>query len=225
MTMSALTKHCSVMKRKRKIKFQRRYITFVEIMIVITILIISLGLIGVNIRDLTREQRFKSEVSLVVDQLRLAQDLMLMLNTDSIVKFSRKGKGVVTSIDVESILSKGWQREINRERPPLNAITDVEFFEDAASLSKNSELPLELNFLSGGSVMSQGVLRLANHDWKQETFICLPGYPRSIVNVADPKMDPGCNSKVEVDFSEKLTFYTRREIEERVQKNALQGNR
>lgn len=220
--MSVPIKLCSVMKRKVSSRFQRRYITFVEIMIIIMISIISLGLIGVNIRDLVRQQRFKSEVSLVIDQLRLAQDLMLMLNTDSIVKFSNKGKNITSTIDVESVLSKGWQREIDREHPPFDAIKIVEF-EEANSPLKHSTLPLEIKFLSGGSVMSQGVLRLANQDESLETFVCLPGYPRPIVYVTDPKADPGCNLKADADFAEKLTFYTRREIEERVQQKALKG--
>ena len=77
--------------------FKRRYITFVEMMIVLTVMILTLGLIGLNINRLVVEQRFKSEAALVVDQLRLAQDLMLILNTDAIVKFRKEPDGGIKS--------------------------------------------------------------------------------------------------------------------------------
>lgn len=218
--MSALIKPCSAMRRKQS---RRRHITFIEIMIIITILIITLGLIGVNIRDLVKQQRFKSEVSLVVDQLRLAQDLMLMLDIDAIVKLAKDGKGIKTSIEVEINLPEGWQREVTRPHPPLTSIAIVEF-DDLTSGAKTAGLPVTLHFLSEGSVMSQGVLRLASQDSKMESFICLPGYPRPIDNVTNPQQDPGCNIKSETDLFDKLTFYTRREIEERELKNALQGS-
>jgi hypothetical protein len=205
------------------LQYRRRYITFIEIMIIITILIITLGLIGVNIRDLIKQQKFKSEVSLVVDQLRLAQDLMLILNTDSIFKIAKDDKGLTTSITVETNLPPGWQREILRQRPPLTSIVAAEF-DDRSSGTKTNAFPLELHFLSEGSVMSQGVLRLASRGGEMESFICLPGYPSPLESISDLQNASACNKQSESDFFEKLTFYTRREIEERVQKNALQGN-
>jgi hypothetical protein len=202
--------------------YHRHFITFIEILMIITILILTLGLIGVNIRDLVKQQRFKSEVALVVDQLRLAQDLMLVLNTDAIVKFWKEGNGINYHVNLESVLSKGWQKELSRTHSNLKAITIIEF-DDTGSGVKKAGLPLDLNFLSGGSVMSQGTLRFAAEGGGLEAYICLPGYPRPIVNITDPKNDPNCNTKVESDLFDKLTFYTRREIESRMPSNAAQG--
>lgn len=190
-------------------------------MIILTLMIITLGLIGVNIQDLVKQQRFKSEVALIVEQLRLAQDLMLMLNTDALVRFSKDKKGIITTVEVETKLSKGWQRELKRQHAPLSMVALVEF-EDQITGTKTANFPLELTFLSGGSVMSQGMLHLVSQDRQQESFICLPGYPKMIDTVLDPKKDPNCHLKSEIDFFEKLTFYTRREVEEREQKNAFQ---
>jgi len=192
--------------------YKRRFLTFIEIIIIITLLTITLGLIGVNIRDLVKQQRFKSEVSVIVDQLRLAQDLMLVLNTDVLMRFAKENNSIKYHLEVENVLPKGWQREINRPRRNLTTVAVIEF-DDASAGLKNAGLPIELKFLSGGSVMSQGVLRLATQDGEMETYICLPGYPRPIVNVTDPKSDKGCDAKIDADFFDKLTFDTRREIE------------
>ena len=199
---------------------RRRYITFIEIMIIITILVLSLGLIGVNIRSLIKEQRFRSEVGLVVDQLRLAQDLMVVLNADALMKFNivPTEVGIRYWIELETNLSAGWKRELMRPRPNLYTIKIVEF-NDTISGTKYSN-NVELHFLSGGSVMSQGVLRLATENGEMERFVCLPGYPRPIVSILDQNSDPGCNPSNEANFAEKLTFYTQREIEDRVQSNA-----
>lgn len=192
-------------------------------MIILLILILTLGLVGVNIRDIIRQQRFKSEVSFIVERLRLAQDLMLMLNTDAIVRFAKDRQGQIhTSIELESILPKGWHKELNRNLPPFNSIRIIEF-EDAVQGANAATLPIDLRFFSGGSVMSQGMLHLATQDRSQEAYICLSGYPRPINSIADPKNETGCNFNNQADFADKLTFYTRREIEDKQQKEALQG--
>jgi type II secretory pathway pseudopilin PulG len=197
----------------KKHGIQKRYLTFIEIMIVLLIMGITVGLIGVNVGGLIREQRYRSEVSLVVGQLRLAQDLMLILHTDAIVKFSQGPEGLHSWIEVENNLSKNWQREINRDRPPLTSFSSIQF-EDASS-GNRLDNQFDVQFLSGGSIMSRGVLVLTGQDKSLENYICLPGYPRPIYNVNSRESDPGCQMSNETDFAEKLTFYTRREIEDK----------
>jgi Tfp pilus assembly protein FimT len=197
-------------------KYKRFYVTFIEIFIGIAILSLTIGLIGLNIRDLIKEQRFKSEVALVVDQLRLAQDMMLILNADVTVKFNPDKQGIRCSLETGMQLSPGWKKEIKRQRPNLKAISVIEF-QDHANDNKSSHWPLELQFLSGGSLMSQGVLHLANQDSTMEVYVCFPGYPAPIFSITDPK-DPHCNFHSQANFFERLTFHTRREIEERLQK-------
>jgi type II secretory pathway pseudopilin PulG len=192
---------------------KKRYLTFVEIMIVLLIMGLTAGLIGVNVGGLINEQRYRSEVSLVVGQLRLAQDLMLILHTDAIVKFRKGPEGLKSWIEVENSLSKEWQKEINRDKPPLTYLSSIQF-EDAAS-GNRMENQFDLNFLSGGSIMSRGVLVLSNQDKSLESYICLPGYPRPIDNVNSREADPGCQMSNETDFAERLTFIARREIEDR----------
>jgi type II secretory pathway pseudopilin PulG len=192
---------------------RKRYLTFIEIMIVLLIMGLTAGLIGVNIGGLINEQRYRSEVSLVVGQLRLAQDLMLILHTDATVKFRKGPEGLRSWIEVASSLSQEWQREINRDRPPLTYLSSIQF-EDAAS-GNRMENQFDLNFLSGGSIMSKGILVLSNQDKSLESYICLPGYPRPISNVNSRETDSGCQMSNETDFAERLTFYTRREIEDK----------
>jgi type II secretory pathway pseudopilin PulG len=199
-----------------KMKHKRRFITFIEVMIILTIILLSLGLIGANIQKLVEQQRFKTEVVIVLDQLRLAQDIMLILNADALVKFSKDENGFKSKIEVENILSKGWQREINRDRPALTTIKFIEFADNGSDIKKQVP-PFDLNFLSGGSIMSQGVLRLATSEKGLEAFIFLPGYPYPIESVQNSKQNPTGLFQNSSDFFDKLTFNMRRDIEEKKQ--------
>ncbi len=197
-------------------KAKRRFMTFVEMMIILTIMLLSLGLIGLNIKKLITQQRFKTEVALVVDQLRLAQDLMLILNADALVNFNKDKQGFKSTIEVENILSKEWQREIDRDRPSLTTIKTLEFFDKNSDI-KTQIPPFTLNFLSGGSIISKGMIRLATVDKELEAFIFLPGYPYPLESV---QSDQGMAEKFQnqSDFFDKLTFNIRRDIEEKKQK-------
>ena len=65
----------------------KRFITLFEILIVMAVLAIGTMGIGFNVHRALREQHFKSEVELVVDYLRLAQNLMLIMDADVRVIF------------------------------------------------------------------------------------------------------------------------------------------
>lgn len=182
----------------------------------LALIFIIVGAMGLNIRSLLKEQRFKAETSLVVDTLRLAQDLMLIAESDAHVRFApdKESGGILYWIELEKPLTKSWIRELVRKRAPLTAIRWVEFEEAQGGRVANQ---FDLHFLSGGSVMSQGNLRLANADRQpsMQGYICLPGYPVPLVLSNAP-----CEIKKQTEL-EKLTFYTQREIFEREQKNAL----
>ncbi len=199
-------------------KYKRHQMTFIEVMIILTIILLTTGLMGVNIQRMIKQQHFKSEVALVVDQLRLAQDIMLILNADVRVKFNKDKNGFKLHIEVENILSKGWQREIQRERPALKHIQSIAF-EDYNSGNKIEQPPLELLFLSGGSIMSQGLLQLKGAGDDDQAYLMFPGYPYPIESSQNAEDHLTRRIQHQADYFEKLTFYMRREIEENLQKN------
>lgn len=218
-TLRSVLKRCAKAKKRiimlRSVK--RRYITLVELLLVIILMIMMMSLVGVKVTQLFKEQRFNTEVSLVVDQLRLAQDLMLILDTDAhvrLVKDPQSGQ-IKYGIHVEKKMEPGWQKEIMRPKPELKAIKLIDFEDTLTGVHAKDRI--DLIFMSGGSVMSQGVLLLSSADHKLERYICLPGYPRPIVSVSNAREDPGCDPKNEIDFAERLTFYMRREITEMMQ--------
>lgn len=192
-------------------------ITLLEMLLVLGLISIIAGLVGLNVRHLLKEERFKSEVYRVLDLLRLAEDLMLIAESDTYVKFMKDSEtgGILYQIEVEKPLSTGWSKELLRKRTPLNAIKWIEF-QDASLVRLVN--PLELKFLSGGSEMSEGTLRLADSDRNPvyQSFICLPGYPANLNISTSP-----CELKKDIEFRQKLTFISQREILEREQKDAL----
>jgi type II secretory pathway pseudopilin PulG len=157
-----------------------------EMMIVIAILGLFAGVIGISANKMMVDQRFRNEVSFIVDQLRLAQDLMLIMKTDVTVKFvaPKDAKGITISLDTETKLPEAVQREIKRKKNVLKTIRGV-FFKDELSGSYSSG-ELGLKFLSRGAVMSKGVMRVATTDEQNppdnalQSYICLAGYPRPI---------------------------------------------
>jgi type II secretory pathway pseudopilin PulG len=198
----------------KEMKYKCRYITFIEVMIILSIILLSLGLIGANIQKWIKQQRFKTEVVLIVDQLRLAQDIMLILNADALVKFSKNEAGFKIKIDLENILAKQWKREIDRKHPLLTTIKSIEFADNSSDIKKQIP-PFNLNFLSGGAIMSQGMIRLAAVDKDLEAFIFLPGYPYPIESVQKGEQSLTDKFQNLSDVFEKLTFNIRRDIEEK----------
>ena len=76
--------------------------TLLEILLVLSLIALIAGLVGISVHKMYISQRFRNEVSLVVDQLRLAQDMMLILDTDVHVIFSEDKAGNYNTIKIES---------------------------------------------------------------------------------------------------------------------------
>ena len=88
------------------------FITLLESLIVISILAIAAGVIGFSVNRALREQHFKTEVELVVDYLRLAQNLMLIMNADVhvIFKAAESEKSNLMSIEVDGNVNDSLRR-------------------------------------------------------------------------------------------------------------------
>lgn len=165
-----------------------RAITLLEVVIVMVILAIASAVVSININKALVEQRFMSEVDLIVSQLRLAQDIMLIMGVDSHLHFSssKNNEGIEYWLETETNLPQNVQREVQRRRKKLTAIKGV-FFKDELPNS-NQENHITVSFLSKGDLMSKGIIRLATSSDENipkgtlERFIYLPGYPKPIVS-------------------------------------------
>lgn len=202
----------------------RRTITLMEVLIVISILALGSGMVAININKAIVEQRFRSEVGLIVDEMRLAQDLMLILGTDVHLHFaeSKGGKGIQYWLELETNVSAHVQRELLRKRKELQTIKGV-FLEDKL-VWEIKESHIDVKFLSNGAVMSEGVMRLATSSDENvpkgtlESFICLAGYPNPIINSRNREEAEASCHQFEEGLDERLTKDTISKLPERIKK-------
>lgn len=200
---------------------RRIYFTLLEMLTVLAILAIIAGFIGVNIAKATREQRFNTEVSLIVNQLRLAQDLMLIMNSNLTLTFKAHSSGI--EYNLKSAVEfpkemKAWEKELTREHAYLTTIQRVNFEDqlEKGAAERNTEV---VKFQSGGDRMSYGVMRLSTSE-KDENYgaltryICLPGYPAPIFSTSIRPSNDECYGKDE-GFAEQLSQRTFEELRAR----------
>lgn len=202
----------------------RRFLTLVEILIVVTVLLFVTGVIGFNIRRALITQRFNTETGLFVDSIRLAQDMMLILSKDVHLKVKQgpQGKGLEYFIEVEGGAPRGWEKLIKRSHRVMESIHYIAF--DQLDTFPSQPGQIDLRFQSRGSMMSHGELQFASH---QDPFtstalrraVCLRGFPHAIISnpvtsVPDKgKMWTDCDEEDEKEsFFEQLTVYTQEEV-------------
>jgi len=200
------------MKHIKKINCRRHFLTLIELLIVITILAMVSGVVGVQIQRTLREQRFNTEVAIVLDKLRLAQELMLILRTDAHVKFKQvpEEELITLWLEVETPLDR-LKKDI--EKPVnLKTIQFVEFKDVLEYQTKMGEL--DIRFLSGGNVMSQGNMRLATNENGNdrgglERFIALSGHPKPLYIASKREFDESDGV-----LDERLTAITQQELQD-----------
>jgi len=146
-------------------------------LVVLTLLALAAGFVGINAVRALREQRFQNEAAAVRDTLQLAQELMLVTDIGAVVLFEGEEEGIRCRIKTDELLTEEWKRAVERDLF-LTAVRVVEF--DGEEEKKEGEL--KLHFLSGGLLMSEGVLRLSTARGGEDAggldrYILLPGYP------------------------------------------------
>lgn len=194
---------------------RRQYITLLEMLIVMTIIVMIAGAVMIGLEKALVEQRFRDEAGMVVDDLRLAQDLMMILGMDVHVKFTeqQKNQGIEYKLETETAINKNLQHLMIDKVRTLKTIRGV-FFEDTLD-DQNTEGVLDLKFFSHGVLMSQGVLRLSISSLDHppngvlETYIYLAGYPQPIFSDDHYNIvDAGDQLTEESIFKEKITLDT-----------------
>lgn len=163
-------------------------------------MLLMVGVVGMNVQHAVKDQRFRADISLVVDILRFAQDLMLIVDTDVEVIFAKKEGKITVWLETEAALTAGWNREIERTKRTLQAVDTVKF------AGQSNEV--RLAFFSGGSVMSQGILQLiaTGHD---PHYVCLPGYPHPLQSTDDKEV---CVERLRPFYVDRLNSVTKQEI-------------
>lgn len=205
---------------------RRQYVTLLEMLIVMTIIVVIAGAVMIGLEKALVEQRFRDEVGKVVDDLRLAQDLMMILGMDVHVKFTeqQKNQGIEYKLETETAINKNLQHLMIDKVRTLKTIRGV-FFEDTLD-DQNIEGVLDLKFFSRGVLMSQGVLRLSISSLDRppngvlETYIYLAGHPQPIFsddhyNVVNAESQ----STEESLFKERITSETLEYLPEKIKQS------
>lgn len=127
---------------------RKSYFTLLEILVVMMLISIGVVLTGVKIQEIYHEQRFNSETRQVINHLSMAQDLMLIMDTDVLVHFSpdEKEKSIKMWLEVEKPLDQPWKRLVER-KVPLTSIRSIEF---KGTPSKRLTLQFSLGKMSKG---------------------------------------------------------------------------
>lgn len=198
---------------------KRRCFTLLEMLLVLGLLSLVAGLIGMNIGKAVREQRFRTEVDIVVNQLRLAQDLMLIFRGDVAVKFEKlpNREGFSCELAFATKMPAAWDQQA-KKRYILTHIHAIDFpdkllFNPKTSSKHIDQTTLDVLFYSNGTRMSQGVMRLAASSSDTGTlarFINLPGYPAPIISLPTA---PEHSSDTDASFNNELTALTASEVQ------------
>lgn len=194
------------------IAIKRLHFTLLEVLLVLAILGIVGGFIAINVKDSLYEQRFRNEVELVVDKLRLAQELMLIFEGDVHFKIAsaKDNKSFEYGLAFDHDMPSQWSKQLQKISN-LTSIHNVNFPVDPNDKTEG----LDIKFFSNGAVMSRGILRLssaaADGPNVLTRYICLPGHPAPIYSTSKELKEEDCFSK-DPSFDTQLTQRTGDEI-------------
>lgn len=166
-------------------RIRKRYLTLIEMLIVIAVLSFVGSLVAFGIHAARQKQLFLSEAEEVLKAARMAQDLLLILDADTALKFKADEDGIFYWISVEGGKADPFMRNLNKKRQ-LKSIHIVEFDDGMAD---REEGQLSLKFLSSGSSLPKGILRISTalsskEDSALSRYIAFSGYPSYIRSVS-----------------------------------------
>lgn len=138
-------------------RIRKSFFTLIELLVVLLLTTIGIAVTGIKIKETYDQQRFLGEVQEVLSHLQIAQDIMLVLQTDIKIKFKRDldKKTIHYKFFPESPLPP-YIHNILKGDHTLTAIKGM-ILEDQ---SIANEAGITLHFFSKGMVMSEGLLLL-----------------------------------------------------------------
>lgn len=195
----------------------RRPITLFELLIVMVLASLVTGAVVINVRKLILQQQFRTDVALIVDKLRLAQDLMLIYGTD--LQLHIAGREPVESwIEFKEAPQEGWKKLLQKKLP-LKSLRVVLW---KTPLGDEQRLPISVRFFSKGSVMDSGLLSFEDMSGEKAT-ICLPGFPHFIQSsIGKSGDDPACDWASQQSSEQALTQYTVAELQEMMRRHEVE---
>lgn len=197
---------------------KKKFITLLELLIVIAILALTTGVVGFSINRALREQHFKTEVELVVDYLRLAQNLMIIMNADVHVIFetAENGSSNLIRLQVDNSVDDALLKLVTEKPKRLDHIHFIDFHR-GKEMGTSERGKAELKFFSKGSVMSNVLIRLGTNEERTDLgalqrYICLPGYPKPIYSTMNAEDDPSCHEEKQLELNQRLIDITVQEL-------------
>lgn len=163
---------------QKKKKSKRRFITLLELLIVMGILALTATVVTVNIRSLMSSQRFYSAVELVTNKLQTAQDIMLIFNSDTIVTFKKTNGSWLCRVESEKALPPHLKDLIRDMK-----ITGI----DSITFDANNSGLVVLKFSAINSSTPEGILKFSADDDTFVQYITLQGHAHPIETTPLPQ--------------------------------------
>lgn len=185
-------------------RLKKSFFTILEILVSLSLLLVIAAITGIQLRGAYKEQQFLSEVQQVVSHLRMAQDLMLILNTD--VKFKmmldEDKKQIKYWLEMDQpiafpALTKKLQNEKGNFTPHfLTQIQSLRFSGETNMGHLTGEEGKNTLIFSLGK-MSQGVLKLLAEPEESEKsdpdsykrYVILWGHPHPIQSITAKELE------------------------------------
>jgi len=149
----------------------RRFVTLVELMIVMTLIVLIAGAVGFNVVKMRRDQQFRSAVSVVQQKLQTALETMLIHNETVRVVFQPQARGLNVQLETETPLTRGLGRLINRD-PLVKGITSYSWTPEGGDAYRGQST---LEFSSIAHAIPKGTLTFYGPDSLKRTIV-LHGY-------------------------------------------------
>ena len=133
------------------------------------------SVVAINVKGWVAQERFRSSVAVVQDACNVAQELMLLANTDCDVQILRdKDGGWEAYLRVMEPLPAGLAGLLQQRRQ-LPGLRDIGYLDHE---SQRRIDPIVLSFASRGSRMPRGILTLEGE--REQRQIVLLGYPARV---------------------------------------------
>lgn len=194
------------MKNENPVKRKLRYFTLIEVLVALIVVALVSGIFALNIQNLWRQQAFLDDSNLILSQLRLAQDIMQIMETDVEVSFQEKDGTVISKIVPKSPPPMLAQTMANQSALVLSTIGPIQFEDINGNIL---EKEFALTFFSRGFVMNHGTLQFGPKNSKDPTTaIQFHGYPEplSLQTIESINATP-----LDQDQLERITEITRQE--------------
>lgn len=164
-------------------QIQRRYITLIEMMIVMSLLVILMGVTSLSIYQAIIEERYRAGVSQVVSRLQMAQDIMLIIRSDVIVHLEQQPGGLLCRLEVSRPLAPLLQRIVDR----TGIIAGISSFTwTAVDGQVVTNQNVALNFKANGVQLSRGELKISNANLN--SFVLVSGFAEPIMVSAESRL-------------------------------------